>query len=250
LGGVNEKMFARQSGYDRAITVFSPDGRIFQVEYALETVKRGTISIGVICNEGVVLGAEESISKFQDENYSRKIFVIDENLGAVVSGYVPDGRVLIEYAREYSQHHRLLYDEIPYVEVVAKRIADIKQSFTQQGGVRPFGVAIIFAGINPDDTAEIYVTDPSGSCIKYSVAVIGAGSESALEFISKHYKDGLTLEETKILVAGAIYHVSQNKQDLKIRLLEIPKTTKKSRFIGLKESVEYVEKAREKFGLQ
>ncbi len=243
-------MFSRQAAYDRAITVFSPDGRIFQVEYALETVKRGTISVGLVTKEGVVLAAEENITNFQDENYSRKLFMIDDNVGAVVSGYVPDGRVLIEYAREYAQHHRLLYDEPPYIEVIAKRIGDIKQSFTQQGGVRPFGVAIIFAGVNPDGGSEVFVTDPSGSCIKYKVAAIGAGSDTALDFISKHYKEDMTLEDGKVLIAGAIYYVSQNKQDIKLRLLEIPKDTMKGRFLSIEESLKYVDKAKEKLGLQ
>ena len=126
-------MFPTQAAYDRAITVFSPDGRIFQVEYALETVKRGTISLGILSQEGVILSAEESFSKFQDESYSRKLFIIDENIGAAISGYVPDGRVLIDYAREFSQYQRLLYDEPPYIEVIARRIGNIKQSYTQQG---------------------------------------------------------------------------------------------------------------------
>lgn len=243
-------MFSRQAAYDRAITVFSPDGRIFQVEYALETVKRGTISIGLIAKDGVILAAEENITSFQDENYSRKLFTIDENVGAVVSGYVPDGRILIEYAREYAQHHRLLYDEIPYVEIIAKRVGDIKQSFTQQGGVRPFGVAIIFAGVNPDNESEIFVTDPSGSCIKYKVAAIGAGSDSALEFISKYYSEEVNFEDGKTLVAGAIYTVSQNKQDLKLRFLEVSVDTKKSRFLSVEESLSYLEKAKEKYSLQ
>ena len=157
---------------------------------------------------------------------------------------------MIEYAREYAQHHRLLYDEIPYVEIIAKRIGDIKQSFTQQGGVRPFGVAIIFAGINPDNQSEVFVTDPSGSCIKYKVAAIGAGSDSALDFISKHYSDELTLEDGKALIAGAIYLVSQNKQTLKLRILEIPQSTKKGNFLSVEDSLSYIEKAKEKFTLQ
>jgi len=242
-------MFSRQAAYDRAITVFSPDGRIFQVEYALETVKRGTISIGIMTSEGVILGAEESITLFQVDDYSRKLFLIDDNLGAVISGYVPDGRVLIEYAREMSQHYRLLYDQDPYVEVIAKRIGDIKQSFTQQGGVRPFGVAIIFGGVNPDSTMEIFVTDPSGSCIKYKVAAIGAGSDEALNFIKDHYKDDIKLEEGKTLMAGAIYKVAQSKEDLKLRMLEIPLDSRKARFISINEGLNYIEKAKDVFSL-
>ncbi len=243
-------MFPRQTAYDRAITVFSPDGRIFQVEYALETVKRGTISIGMITSEGVLLAAEENITRFQDENYSRKLFIVDSNIGAVVSGYVPDGRVLIEYAREYAQHERFLYDDIPRVEVIARRIGDIMQSFTQQGGIRPFGVAIIFAGVNSDNTQEIFVTDPSGSCIKYKVAAIGSGYEEALEYIGKYYTSDIKLDDAKLLVAATIYKVSSNKKDLKIRMLEIPLTTKEARFIGLDETGKYLEEAKKKYSLQ
>ncbi len=242
-------MFARQAGYDRAITVFSPDGRIFQVEYALETVKRGTISVGMLTSEGIILGAEESLTKFQDESYSRKLFIIDENIAAVISGYVPDGRALIEYAREYAQHHRLIYDEPPYTEIIAKRIGDIKQSFTQQGGVRPFGVAIIFGGVNPDKSMDIFVTDPSGSCIKYKVSAIGAGSEEAIDFISKYYSEDIALEDGKTLLAAAIYVVSGKKEDLKIRMLEIPKETAKASLLTIEESLKYLTKAKEKYSL-
>jgi len=242
-------MFPTQAAYDRAITVFSPDGRIFQVEYALETVKRGTISLGILSQEGVILSAEESFSKFQDESYSRKLFIIDENIGAAISGYVPDGRVLIDYAREFSQYQRLLYDEPPYIEVIARRIGNIKQSYTQQGGVRPFGVGIIFGGVDPDKTPQIFVTDPSGSCIKYKVSAIGARSEKAIEFIERYYKDDLNLEDMKVLVAAAIIYATGKKDDLKIRFLEIPKATSKGVFLPIDESKRYIGIAIERYNL-
>lgn len=243
-------MWAKAAGYDRAITIFSPDGRLIQVEYALETVKRGTISIGMACKEGAILGAEEGFGPLQDEGYSKKLFLIDENIGSVVSGYVPDGRVLIEYAREIAQQYRFLYDELPYVEIIARRIGDIKQSFTQQGGVRPFGVAIIFAGVNPDGVPEVYVTDPSGSCTKYKAAAIGTGADMAIEFISRYYSEDLSFEDAKILTAAAIYVASQNKATLKLRLLEIPSSTKKGRLLSISESLAYVAKAKERYSLQ
>jgi len=240
-------MFPTQTAYDRAITVFSPDGRIFQVEYALETVRRGTISLGILSKYGVILAAEESFSRFQDISYSRKLFIIDENIGAAISGYVPDGRVLIDYAREFSQYQRLLYDEAPYIEVIARRIGNIKQSFTQQGGVRPFGVGIIFGGIDPDKKPQIFVTDPSGSCIKYNAAGIGAKSDSALDFIEKHYKYDMPIDDVKTLAAAAIYYATSKKEGIKIRILEIPVDTMKANFLSLEASTEYIKKAIEKY---
>ncbi|HIE37243.1 TPA: archaeal proteasome endopeptidase complex subunit alpha [Candidatus Geothermarchaeota archaeon] len=242
-------MFPSQAAYDRAITVFSPDGRIFQVEYALETVKRGTLSIGALSNHGVVLSAEESFSKFQDKNYSRKLFIIDENIGGVISGYVPDGRVLIDYAREFCQYQRILYDEPPYVEVVARRIGNIKQGYTQQGGIRPFGVSIIFGGLNPDGTPVIFVTDPSGSCIKYSVAAIGSNTDVAIEFIDKHYDQNMSIEDLKILLTAATIVATKKKEEFYIRFLEIDKETRKAKYEDIEKSAEYVNKAVEKYNL-
>ncbi len=245
-------MIPTQAAYDRAITVFSPDGRIFQVEYALETVKRGTISLGIQSKHGVVLAAEEPFARFQDKSHSRKLFIIDRNIGGAISGYVPDGRVLIDYAREFCQYQRILYDEPPYVDVVARRIGNIKQGFTQQGGIRPFGVAIIFGGINPDGTPAIYVTDPSGSFIKYVAAAIGADSDSALDFIEKYYNPDADLEELKVLAAGAILYASRKKnigkkEAIEIRFLEIGVKDMEAKFIGVDEAKKYIEMAKQRY---
>ena len=242
-------MFVPQSGYDRAITIFSPDGRLFQVEYALETVKRGTLSIGMVTREGVILAAEEQVSRFQDEEFSRKLFIIDDNMGSAVAGYVPDGRVLVDYAREFCQTNRLIYDEAAGVEIVARRISDVKQSFTQQAGVRPFGVSIIFGGVDPRSEAKIFVTDPSGSYMRFYLAVIGNRSESALNFLSEKYVEDISLEEAKILIAAAIKRSTViSPEDLKIRFLEVPMETGVALLKDLKESSEYLEKAGEIYG--
>lgn len=241
-------MFVPQAGYDRAITVFSPDGRLFQVEYALETVKRGTISLGMVTKDGVLLAAEEQINQFQDEEFSRKLFILDDNIGAALSGYVPDGRVLIDYSREICQNHRLIYDEYATVEYVARRVSDIKQAFTQQAGVRPFGVSIIFGGIDIDKTPRIFVTDPSGSYVRYFVAAIGSKSDSALSFLSRYYNSGIDLERAKTLSAAVIKRVSLSEKQLKIRFLEIPIETMKAKLYTIKDSSKYLDKAAEEFG--
>ncbi len=241
-------LFVPQSGYDRAITVFSPDGRLFQVEYALETVKRGTLSIGSVAGDGVVLAAEEQVGQFQDEDMSRKLFILDDNIGVAVAGYVPDGRILVDHAREYCQTHRLIYDEPAGVEIVAKRISDIKQAFTQQAGVRPFGVSIIFGGIDYGRESKIFVTDPSGNYQKYQLAVIGNRSEAALSFISDKYNEDISLEEAKVLLAAAIQRSTLTPEELKIRFLVIPSETAKANLESIEGSRIYLEKARQEFG--
>ena len=154
-------MFMAPGAYDRAITVFSPDGRLFQVEYALETVKRGSTVLGIACPEGVVLAAEErTTSRLQDPNFSWKIFEIDEHVGAAISGLGSDARVLINQARIYAQSNKLTYDEPADIEVLSKRVGDVEQMYTQYGGIRPFGVSIIFGGVDKRG-CKVLQTDPA-----------------------------------------------------------------------------------------
>ncbi len=104
-------MFAPSAGYDRALTIFSPDGRLYQVEYAIETVRRGTLAIGIKCEEGVVLCAEERVRKLQNGELSQKLFQVDDHIGIAAAGYVPDARVMVDQARTQAQNNRLIYDE-------------------------------------------------------------------------------------------------------------------------------------------
>jgi len=133
-------VFAAPGAYDRAITVFSPDGRLFQVEYAMELVNRGATILGIRCAEGVVLGSEENVEPLEEAEFSWKLFKVDEHIGAAIVGLSSDARILIDQARVYAQSNKLTYDEPIDVEVVTKRISDIKQMYTQHAGVRPFSV--------------------------------------------------------------------------------------------------------------
>ena len=137
-----------QIGYDRAITVFSPDGRLFQVEYAREAVKRGTTAIGIKAKNGVALLVDKRVtSRLLEASSIEKIFRVDEHIGAATSGLVADARVLIDRGRVEAQINRIVYDEPISVETLAKRICDFKQTYTQFGGVRPFGTALLIAGV-------------------------------------------------------------------------------------------------------
>ena len=221
-------VFAAPGAYDRAITVFSPDGRLFQVEYALETVNRGATIIGIACSEGIVLGAEEKIeTKLQDTNFTWKLYAVDDHLGAAVVGLGSDARILIDQARIFAQSNRLMYDEPIDVEIMTKRVGDIKQLYTQHAGVRPFGVSIIFGGI--DNTgSRVFSTDPSGSYRGYKAVAVGIGRETVEGILKEEYREDLTLEEAKQLAVKCLTQALVARGEPKrIKISIIPKETKK-----------------------
>ena len=234
-------IFAAPGAYDRAITVFSPDGRLFQVEYALETVNRGATIIGITCSEGVVLGAEEKLeSSLQDPNFTWKIFEVDEHIGAAVVGLGSDARVLIDQARIYAQSNRLLYDEPIDIEIIAKRIGDIKQLYTQHAGVRPFGVSILFGGVDKTG-CKLFMTDPSGSYRSFKAVALGIGRETAEKILKEEYREDLTLEEAiKLAVKCLVKALEARGEKPRLRIGVVPAETKKVRMLPLEEIEGYI----------
>jgi len=192
-------------------TMYSPDGRIYQVEYAIETVKRGTLAIGVKCKDGVIIAVEENPRALQVSNITQKIFQVDKHIGVAAAGYIPDARVQVDNARFFSQSNKLTYDEPVEVETVAKHLADQCHQFTQYSGVRPYGVALIIAGVDQKG-GTIYVTDPSGTYVSYAAVAIGASSEEVTEFLEKNYKSDITLEDGVALASAAI-NLKNDKKD-------------------------------------
>jgi len=225
-------VFAAPGAYDRAITVFSPDGRLFQVEYALETVNRGATILGIACSDGVVLGAEEKIeSKLQDENFMWKLFEVDDHLGAAVVGLGSDARILIDQARIYAQSNRLMYDEPIDVEVVAKRVGDIKQLYTQHAGVRPFGVSIIFGGIDKTGS-RLFATDPSGSIRGWKAVAVGVGKETVEGILKTEYNEKLDIETTTKLAIKALVKAQEARgEQPRVKIAVIPAATKKMKML-------------------
>ena len=199
------------AGYDRAITVFSPDGKLFQVQYAQEAVKRGLTALGIKVNEGVVLAAEKRVrGKLLEEVSIEKIFQIDEHIGAAASGLIADARVLIDHARIEAQINRLRYDEPISVQALAKRIGDIKQLYTQHGGVRPFGVRLLVAGVD-NGKAKLFETDPSGVVAAYKCQAIGGGAPTVTEFFERRYDEKLSLDDTILLTLEALRMVIEGE---------------------------------------
>ena len=168
--------------YDRAITVFSPDGRLFQVEYAREAVKRGTTTVGLKYSTGVVLIVDKRISSHLIEPGSiEKIFKIDNHIGCATSGLVADARSLIDRARIDAQINEITYNERIQVKTLVKKICDFKQTYTQYGGVRPFGTALLVAGVD-EIGPQLFSTDPSGALMEYKASSEGAGRNGDMNF--------------------------------------------------------------------
>ncbi|MEM3672782.1 MAG: archaeal proteasome endopeptidase complex subunit alpha [Candidatus Bathyarchaeia archaeon] len=225
-------VFAAPGAYDRAITVFSPDGRLFQVEYAMELVNRGATILGMRCSEGVVLGAEENIEPLEEAEYSWKIFKIDEHIGAAIVGLSSDARILIDQARIYAQSNRLTYDEPIDVEVVTKRTCDIKQLYTQHAGVRPFGVSIIFGGVDKTGN-RVFYTHPSGTYRGYKATAVGAGRETVLSVLKDEYREDMKLEEAiKLAVKCLIKALEARQLPIRIKIAVIPSATKKMEMLS------------------
>lgn len=213
--------------YDRAITIFSPEGRLYQVEYALELVKRGAPIVGVSSPAGVVVAANETPeSVLEDAEYFRKIFQLDEHVCVAIAGLSSDARVLINQARVFCQSNRLLYDEVIDVEILTRRIGDISQIYTQHAGVRPFGVSTIIAGV--DDTGcRVMTTDPSGSYRGYRAVAVGRKSDDANKLLEEKYKGGMSLDEAVKLAVEAVKIASDGAMSSSnIKVAVIPADTK------------------------
>lgn len=193
-----------QVKYDRALTVFSPEGRLFQVEYALEAVRRGTLAVAVKSKEGVCLAAQIKIpSNLMDADSIDKLFQVDEHIGVAISGLHADSRMLINYARVQAQSFRLTYDEPVRLNMLVKTLADIKQQYTQFGGIRPFGCALFFIAID-DGGTQIYTTSPSGIYRAFKSYALGSGESTAREYLTQNYKEGLTFDEVVKLTLNAL----------------------------------------------
>lgn len=231
--------------YDRAITVFSPDGRLFQVEYAREAVKRGTTAVGLKCSEGVVLLVDRRItSELMEPTSVEKIFVIDDHVGAATSGLVADARVLVDKARTEAQINKLSYGEPIQVETLVRRICDFKQNYTQYGGVRPFGSTFLFGGIE-DGTPRLFETDPSGAFIEVKASGIGSGREEVTGFFEENYDEDASLEEAVVLGLRALVKAGVELNPLSVEVGIADAETGRFEKVNEEDAETYIEQARE-----
>jgi proteasome alpha subunit len=182
---------------------------LFQVEYAREAVKRGTTALGVKAVDGVVLMVDKRVtSKVLEVESIEKIFQIDDHIGAATSGLVADARVIIDRARVEAQINRVTYDEPIGLEDISKKICDFKYAFTQSGGVRPFGTALLIAGVD-DSRARLFETDPSGALLEYKATAIGSRRNETMEVFEKKYTEEIKLEDAVLLGIQALHSTAE-----------------------------------------
>lgn len=189
-----EDMQHQVMGYDRAATMFAPDGHILQVEYAEKTIRLGSASIGLVCKDGVVIVSDRrQKDKLVVEESANKIYEIDEHIMAVAAGIISDARVLIDKARVLAQQHMVTYDSAIGTETVVKDLSDMKQQFTQYGGARPYGVALMVGGFN--GKPQLFTTDVTGNYLEYKANAIGENDDKLKSKLRENYKKDLTTKE-------------------------------------------------------
>jgi proteasome alpha subunit len=229
-------------GYDRAITVFSPDGRLYQVEYAREAVKRGTTAVGIKAKDGVVLIVDKRVSsKLLEASSIEKIFKIDEHIGVASSGLVGDARALVDRARVECQINRVSYDEPIEVEALSKKLCDHMQSLTQYGGIRPYGTALLIAGVS-DGEVRLFETDPSGTLLEYKATGIGIGRPAAMKVFEEEYNPETETKDAIMLGLKALHSATEGKFDVdQVEIGVIAKATPVFRKMSRPEVAAFVE---------
>lgn len=204
----------QQMGYDRAITVFSPDGRLYQVEYAREAVKRGTTAVGIKCTDGVVLIVDKRVSsRLLEQSSIEKIFMIDEHIAVASSGLVGDARALVDRARVEAQINRVSYNESIDIETLSKKLCDHMQTYTQFGGARPYGTALLIAGVS-DGVPRLFETDPSGTLLEYRATSIGTGRPAVMRVFDEDYDATMTCSDAIPLGLRALHAATEGKFDV------------------------------------
>merc|ERR1711991_1240801 len=231
LLGLLLKMYLTRSEYDRDVNTFSREGRLFQVEYAIQAIKLGSTAVGVRSSEGVVLAVEKRVtSPLMEVSSIEKILEVDSHIGAAMSGLIADARTMVDHARVEAQSHRFTYDEPISVESVTQAVCDLSLKFGEDSGSkkerlmsRPFGVALLLAGI--DETGpHLYHTDPSGTFSEWTAKAIGAGDQGAQTMLQEQWSRGITLAEAEVLALSTLKEVMEEKvTDANVEIASVTK---------------------------
>ena len=230
-------------GYDRAITIFSPDGRLFQVEYAIEAVRRGTTAIGVKSKDGVIFAVERRKLPLAENIGSEKLFKIDDHVGVAIAGLTADARTLVDQARVHAQVNVLSYDEAVSVLETTRDLCDQMQLYTQNAGVRPFGVSLLVGGIDDDNSPQLFMTDPSGSYWGYFATAIGQGSPTAREYLTKNYDPNKSFDELQLMTLETLKEVMDGDIEAdRFEIAIISTKEKQWRLLSQKENQQLLDK--------
>ena len=211
---MQQTMQHQMMGYDRTSAMFSPDGRLLQVEYAKKAVKQGTTVMGVVCKDGVLLLADKRIvDALIVPSSVEKVLQVDQHIGATATGFLMDGRILIERAQLLAQQHMVTYDVPIDIQGLVKEVSNIKQSFTQFGGGRPFGVSILFGGVD-EDGPRLFMTDPTGIYFEYKATAVGESETEVKAILNKEYKESMNLDAGLKLSVRALKRVLAKDFDI------------------------------------
>ena len=206
--------------YDKAITIFAPDGKLFQVEYAFEAVNRGTATVGLKGADCVVLAVEKkAVAHLQDARTIKKIQKVDHHIMCTFSGLQADARVMIDKARMECQSFRMSLEDEPTIEYISKSVAETKQQYTQKGGVRPFGISCFFAGFQ-EGKPKLYQTEPSGAYNEWKANAIGRNASNLREFLEKKWEAGLTAEQATKLGIETLMEVVESAENIEICVIK------------------------------
>ncbi len=206
---------ADRMGYDRSITMFSPDGRLLQVEYAKKTVKQGSTALGITCKDGVVLVADKRVnSKLMIADAIEKTFPIDDHIVTMASGIISDARVLVDRSQLKAQQHFVTYNGKIDILSIVKDICDLKQICTQSAGLRPFGVSLLVAGVEEDGTIKLFLTEPYGLYFQYKAAAIGEHDTEVEQILQKKWKSSLGVNDAVKLGVEALKEALKGEFDI------------------------------------
>ena len=202
-------MYPNVQAYDRGV-MFNPDGRLFQVEYAKEAVRKGATSIGLIAKDSVIFVAHKNITEpLAIPSTIQKVFRVDSHIGATYSGMVADGLHLIDFARGRAQNHRLIYDDVKSVEALSREASAYMMQATQYGGLRPYAVSLLMGGM--DDGPKLFEIEPGASFLGYKADAIGSGKKVATEMLMKEYKENMNFDDAVSLGVKILKKISEDK---------------------------------------
>lgn len=232
------------SRYDRAITVFSPNGRLFQVEYATEAVRKGSTAVGVRGKNIVVLAVErKTTAKLQDPRTVRKIVKIDDHVALAFAGLTADARVLVNKSRIHAQSYQLQFEDQVSIDYITRYIAQVQQRYTQSGGVRPFGISTLIAGFEATGKPTLTQTDPSGHFSEWKANTCGRNSKTVREFLEKHYEEDLNdTDSIKLAIKALLEVVESGSKNIEVAVMKFKQPLK---FLNDDEVASYVTKIEE-----
>ncbi|EED87657.1 proteasome subunit alpha type 2 [Thalassiosira pseudonana CCMP1335] len=233
------------SAYSFFLTTFSRTGKLLQIEYALNAVANGRTALGIAATDGVVICTDKKFSSALVEGEGvRKVERITDGSGVVYAGVGPDYRVLVRKARKSSQAYYREYRETKPISQLVKSTASVMQEYTQSGGVRPFGVSLLMAGMDGDGTRRLFQVDPSGAYFGWKATAIGKNYVNAKNFLEKRYQEDMELEDaihTALLTLREGFEGEMNGENIEVGV--VSKSDGKFRLLTPSEIQDYLDEA-------